>query len=122
MKIAVTAQGPDLSSPVDPHFGRARQFVVVDTETNAVEAVDNVQNVNAAHGAGIQAAQTISQLGVEVVLTGNCGPNAFRTLGAAGITICVGASGSVGEAVEAYKAGRLAPTDAANAAPHAGLM
>lgn len=122
MKVAVTAQGPELTSRVDPHFGRAKQFVVVDTETGRAEAVDNVQNVNAAHGAGIQAAQAMSRQGVSVVLTGNCGPNAFRTLAAAGIKVCVGAAGSVGEAVEAFKAGRLTPADAANADPHAGIM
>jgi len=121
MKVAVTAQGPDLTSSVDPHFGRAKQFVVVDMETGAVEVVDNAQNVNAAQGAGIQAAQAISQRGVEVVLTGNCGPNAFRTLSAAGIQVYVGIQGTVAEAIEQFKAGQLSPAGDANVAPRWGM-
>ena len=112
MKIAVSAQGPDLTSAADPHFGRAKQFVVVDTETGAVaQAVDNAQNVNAARGAGVQAAQTVAELGVEAVISGNCGPNAFRTLSAADIKVFTGASGTVADAVEQFKAGTLTAAD-----------
>jgi predicted Fe-Mo cluster-binding NifX family protein len=114
MRIAVTAEGSELTSPVDPHFGRAKQFLIVDTDTNEVEVVDNAQNLNAAQGAGIQAARTVSQLGVEAVLTGNCGPNAFRTLAAAGVKIYIGITGSVAEAVEQFKAGQLALAEDAN--------
>ena len=114
MKIAVTAQGRDLASSVDPNFGRAGRFLVVDTETGAFEAVDNTQSANAAQGAGIQSAQNLSRLGVAAVLTGNCGPNAFRALSAAGIKVYTGISGTVAQAVEDFKAGRLAPADAAN--------
>lgn len=107
MRIAVTSRGDGLSSEVDPRFGRAAKFVVVDTETDAVEVVDNTQNVNAAQGAGIQAGQNVAGLKVDVVLTGHCGPNAFRTLGAAGIKVVTGASGTVAQAVEDFKAGKL---------------
>ncbi len=89
MKVAVTSYGQDLSSKVDLSFGRAKWFVVVDTEKENVEAHSNKQNVNAAQGAGIQAAQNISNFGVDVVLTGNVGPNAFRTLSAASIKIFI---------------------------------
>ena len=52
MKICVTSQGPDLSSAVDPRFGRARYFIIYDEETESFEAIDNEQNVSAACGAG----------------------------------------------------------------------
>jgi len=89
MKIAITSYGEDLLSKTDRSFGRAKWFVLVDTDTGAVEAHSNEQNFNAAQGAGIQAAQNVSNLGAEAVLTGNVGPNAFRTLSAASIKIFI---------------------------------
>ncbi len=118
MKIAVTANGKTLDSPVDPRFGRAANFILVDTETGGFEVVDNAQNLNAAQGAGIQAGETVSKLGAEVVITGHCGPKAFRTLRAAGIQVLVGAQGTVAEAVEAFKAGKLKPTETADVDGH----
>jgi len=85
MKVVITSYGKDLTSKTDKSFGRAKWFVLVDTETGAFEAHSNEQNFNAAQGAGIQAAQNVSNLGAEAILTGNVGPNAFRTLSAASI-------------------------------------
>jgi len=118
MKIAVTAQGTALESQVDPRFGRAKYFVVIDTDSDDFEAVDNAQNLNAAQGAGIQAARNVAELGVEAVLTGHCGPNAFRTLTAAGIKVFTGASGSVKEAVEKFKSGELSEASDADVTGH----
>jgi predicted Fe-Mo cluster-binding NifX family protein len=118
MKIAITAQGQDLQSAVDPRFGRAKWFLVVDTETGDCEAVDNKQNVNAAQGAGIQAAKIVASKQVEALITGHCGPNAFHTLNAAGIKIIVGAEGTVSEALEKYKNGELKPVEGPDVAGH----
>lgn len=118
MKVVVSSSGQSLDSSVDPRFGRAAFFVVFDTDTGAGEAHDNAQNLNAAQGAGIQAAETVARLGAEAVITGHCGPKAFRALSAAGIKVVVGAEGSVNAAIEAFKSGALAPTDAANAQGH----
>lgn len=120
MKIAVTSQGTGMDSPVDPRFGRARYFVVVDADSGAHEAVDNEQNLNAPQGAGIQAAETVARRGVEVVLTGHCGPKAFAALSAAGIKVFAGASGSVREALEAFKAGKLVEAKQADVRGHWG--
>ena len=83
MKIAITSQGPSLDSLVDPRFGRAKHFILADTEADAFTAHDNAQNLNAPQGAGIQAAQTVARLGAEAVLTGHVGPKAFAVLKAA---------------------------------------
>lgn len=107
MKIVVTAQGAEMESPVDPRFGRAKYFVLVDTETGQHQAHDNAQNLNAAQGAGIQAAQTVAQLGAETVLTGHVGPKAFATLTAANVAVYTNASGTVKEAIEQFQAGQL---------------
>ena len=118
MKIAVTARGSELESEVDSRFGRAAWFIVVDTETGAYEAVDNSAGVEASSGAGVEAARKLVDRGVEAVLTGHCGPNAFRVLRAAGIEVVLGASGTVAEATEAFKEGRLSPAADPDVAGH----
>jgi len=118
MIIVVTSQGTNLDGPVDPRFGRARHFLLVDTETMQVTAHDNAQNLNAPQGAGIQAAQAVYNLGARAVVTGNVGPKAFTTLHAAGIAVYLGASGTVREAIEQFRSGRLQPTEAANVEGH----
>ena len=120
MKIAVSASNPDLTSPVDPRFGRCSYFIFIDPETMGFEAVKN-PNVSSSSGAGIQAAQLVSEKGAQVVLTGHCGPNAFQTLQAAGIELFVGVRGSVQEAVEQYRSGKLQLAGQPNAPPHAGM-
>ena len=118
MKILITSTGKTLDSEVDPRLGRAKNFIVFDTDSEQVQALDNTQNVNAAQGAGIQASQTIAQTGAEFVLTGNCGPNAFRTLQAAGIKVITGMQGTVREAIEKFKQGDFSEAEQANVQGH----
>jgi len=118
MRIAVTSQGREMSSPVDPRFGRARYFAVVDTESGDLAVADNTQNLNAAQGAGIQAGKNVVDLGVQAVITGHVGPKAFATLQAGGVRIYTGAGGTVAEAVEQFKAGQLAETTEADVEGH----
>ena len=77
MKLATTSEGENLQSSVDPRFGRAKFFVVLDTETQAAMAVNNAVTLNAAQGAGIQAGKRIVDLGVYALITGHVGPEAF---------------------------------------------
>jgi predicted Fe-Mo cluster-binding NifX family protein len=118
MKLAVTSQGPQLTSAVDARFGRAGWFVVVDTETGQASAVDNSVNLNAAQGAGIQAGKKVVELGVEAVVTGHVGPKAFATLQAGGVAIYTGATGTVAQAVEQFKAGTLKRAASADVEGH----
>ena len=106
MKIAVTATEPSLDARMDPRFGRCPYFLVVETDDASFEAVEN-QSVSLGGGAGIQSAQLMAGKGVQTVLTGNCGPNAYQTLAAAGIAVIVGCGGTVADAVEQFKAGQL---------------
>ena len=118
MKVAVSAQGTDMGSQVDPRFGRARFFVLVDTETGQSAAHDNAQNVNAVQGAGIQAAQNVVNLGAGAVITGNVGPKAFGALQAGEVKVYIGATGSVAQAVEKFQAGELECVSKANVEGH----
>ncbi len=120
MKVAVTATGKDLDAQVDPRFGRCQFFIFVDPETLDFEAVPNGAAM-APGGAGIQAAQTVIDKGVEAVITGNVGPNAIQALQAAGVKVFVGAQGTVRESVDLFKAGKLQEATSATAPPHGGM-
>jgi len=118
MKMALTTSGDNLNSPLDSRFGRAPKFIIYDTENDAFEVVDNAQNLNAAQGAGIQSAQNIARLGVRALVTGHCGPKAFRTLQAAGIKIYNTSAATVTEALEQYRAGKLTEAGSADIEGH----
>jgi len=120
MKIAVSAGGPDLSAQVDPRFGRAPYFLLVDLEMMEFEVVTNQQNLRRAQGAGIQAAAQVARHRPAVVITGNCGPKAFQTLQAAGIQVIVGVAGPVQEVVQNYRSGNLKPAPGPNVVSHWG--
>ena len=114
MKIAITSKGKDLDSPMDPRFGRAPYILIVDTLNHGLEVLVNSENVNAFKGAGIQAAVMVSDRGAKVLLTGYCGPNAFKTLNAAGVKVASDVTGTVRDAVIAYHEGKLSFADSAN--------
>ncbi len=118
MKIAITARGTDLDAPVDQRFGRAAHILVVDPETLEFEVLDNSENVNAFKGAGINAAVMVSGKGAAVLITGYCGPNAFKTLDAAKIKVSNDASGTVRETISVYTAGKCQFVDGANVDGH----
>ena len=107
MKIAISSSGKTLDSEVDPRFGRAEYFIIVDPETMDFEVVENNQNLNLPQGAGIQAGKTVADHKVAALITGHCGPKAFTVLQAAGIQIITGASGKVADAIAQFNKGEL---------------
>ena len=121
MKVCVSATAPGLDAQVDSRFGRCQYFSIIDPDTLECESIPNA-NISAMGGAGIQSAQLIANKGVGVVLTGNVGPNAYSTLQAAGVEIITGVSGTVRQAVEAYKGKRLEPPiSGPTVASHSGM-
>jgi predicted Fe-Mo cluster-binding NifX family protein len=120
MKIAVSASGRDLDAPVDPRFGRCAYFIIIETDDMGFEVFDN-ESIALGGGAGIQAAQFVASKGAKAVITGNVGPNAVRTLTAAGLKVIVGQSGTVRQAIEAYEKGTLKSTSEPNVADHYGM-
>jgi len=120
MKVAVCSTGNTLDSPLDPRFGRCAHFVIVDTETFDATAVDN-PGTELAQGAGIQAAQVMSSLGVSAVIAGNLGPNAYQALAAAGIKVYACTGETVRYAVDFFNAGTLQEIAAPTVAAHSGM-
>ena len=119
MKVVITSSSQTLAEPIDMHFGRAKYFILADTETGRATAHDNAQNVHARQGAGVQSGETIAQLGAEAVITGSVGPKAFRTLQAAGIKIALVESPCPGtEALRRFKDGELPVLDSPNSEGH----
>jgi predicted Fe-Mo cluster-binding NifX family protein len=118
MKLAISSEGNSHDSQVDPRFGRAKWFVIHDTEHKTYEAVDNESAAVAMQGAGVKAAETLADQGVNAVITGHCGPKAFEALRQAGIEVYVNAEGSVAEAVKSYLAGELKPANGPDVGGH----
>lgn len=118
MKIAITSTGQDLTADVDPRFGRAEYFLVVDTETLDFKVVENQQNLNLPQGAGIQAGKTLINTGAKVLITGNCGPKAFNVLETGKVKIITGASGNVKDVVLKFNNGEMKYSNDANVEGH----
>ncbi|MBE0531722.1 MAG: NifB/NifX family molybdenum-iron cluster-binding protein [Rhodospirillales bacterium] len=103
--IAITAESASLDAPVDPRFGRAAGFALVDSEAEGMTWLSNAEAATMPGGAGIQAAETIAKAGARVLLTGRVGPKAQSALTAAGIAVEEDRAGmTVREAVSRYKA------------------
>ncbi|MEW6515516.1 MAG: NifB/NifX family molybdenum-iron cluster-binding protein [candidate division FCPU426 bacterium] len=118
MKIAFTTSGEDLNAPLDNRFGRAAKFLVYDLDSKTFAVVDNQQNLNAAQGAGIQAAETVVNTGANFLVTGHCGPKAFKVLMAAGIKVFNTQAAIVSEALRQYLDGKLAEARSADVEGH----
>jgi len=118
MRVAITATGTELSSPVDMRFGRAPYLLVMDTSDRNIKAIDNKAGMNATQGAGIQAAQAVIDSNASVLITGHCGPKAFRALQAAGIHVYLTPDNTVDAAITAFQQGDLKHTSAADVDGH----
>jgi predicted Fe-Mo cluster-binding NifX family protein len=77
------------------------------------ESIGNNQG-SASGGAGVQAAQQVIGKGINVLITGSVGPNAFSLLESEGIEMKIFSGGSVNEAIEAYNSGSLESIAAPN--------
>lgn len=118
MKIAFSTSGNTLDAPLDTRFGRAERFLIYDLDSESFEMVDNQQNLNASQGAGIQSAETVARKGAKALITGHCGPKAYRVLQAAGIKIYTSAVATVNDALEQYRSGKLVEAKSADVEGH----
>lgn len=117
-KIAITAIGCNLDSNIDTRFGRASKFIICNDQDDNFEVIENNQNLNAMQGAGIQSAQTILDNNINVVITGHCGPKAFRVLQMAKVKVITGVNGTVRQALELYRTNQLKPANNADVQGH----
>lgn len=124
MKIAVSSStDAGLDSPVDPRFGRCAFFTIIEVTDGEVTNVQSLSNtaVSAFHGAGIQSTQLVVNSGVNTIITGNLGPNAFYGLQQAGIPVYSAMPGIlVSQALEMFLQGKLQVITQPGA-PHMGM-
>ena len=118
MKIALSTSGETLEAPLDSRFGRASKFILYDLERDYFEVIDNRQNLDTSQGAGIQSAETIARSGASGLVTGHCGPKAFRVLSAAGIAVYNCGEATVADALKAFREGMLKTMDSADVEGH----
>lgn len=118
MKIAVSSEGKNITDPVDARFGRCSGFIIYDTDQASVSYIENNQNTEAVQGAGIQAAKSVADTGAGILITGNIGPKAYKTLDSAGVKVYLCAACSVKEAIEKLEMGELKMATSANAQGH----
>jgi len=113
--IAITSSGENLNSRVNPRFGRSQHFLLADED--GLEKVISNPGVGARRGAGIQAAQTIVGEGVEVLITGSIGPNAWSALSTAGVKIFLSAAIPAKDAFEKWQNDELEQVEAPTGRP-----
>lgn len=114
MRIAVSSRGPGPEHHVDNCFGRAYWFVIFDTEAKTWEVLDNSVNRLVPEKVGVLAARFLAERRIEILLTGEAGPKAFRALQAGGIMIYHGVYGTVQEVVHAWEDGAFQSAGSAN--------
>ncbi len=107
MKILFTSKSQGMDALLDPHFGRAKGFILYDTEKKSDKWIDNTENLNAAHGAGIQAAQRVIEQKPDVIITGSVGPKASAVLAQTDIKIYLAEEKNLSEILEEFTAGKL---------------
>lgn len=121
MKLCVTSTGASLDSELDPRFGRSYHFILVDSETLEFQSFEN-ESLGASGGTGVQSGKFVADSGAKIVLTGNVGPKAFSTLGAAGISVITGlAELTVRDSITAYHTGNHRTVTGPTASEHAGM-
>jgi len=106
VKIAISADSPNLEAKVGHKLGTSQYLIIVDVETGDYEAVPNPGALGQ-RGAGIQSVLLAVSKGINIIITGYCSPAISGQLKASGIEVLTDVSGTVGEVIEKYKLGKL---------------
>jgi len=115
MTICITSTGSTLDSLIDHRFGRCEYFLILDENGKLLKSILN-KGIEATRGAGVTAAQIIADEKVDVIITGNIGPNAYGILGSLDIKIFSGVLDiTVQQAFEKFKKGELKEIDPSDA-------
>jgi len=118
MKVAISSTGKTFQNQLDPRFGRAAGFIILDLSSGEAEFLDNQGNQQASKGAGIHAAQNVSRAGADAVITGHVGPKAYAALESGKIDVYHSDTKSVQEVIEDFRQGRLDRAQGADSSPH----
>ncbi|NFH80152.1 diguanylate cyclase [Clostridium botulinum] len=117
MKIAISSKGKTSSDLLDSRFGRCEYFQILDTEDKSFKILENIGQ-SSSGGAGIAAANQVIDENVEVIITGNLGPNAFELIDKAEIKAYKCESISIESALNKYNNNELEEIKLAGMAHH----
>jgi len=93
MKIAL----PSRQNLIDDHFGHCEHYTIFTIDDNKEIVAQEKLAAPAGCGCKSNIAQTLSEMGVEIMLAGNMGEGAVNVLKNAGIEVLRGCSGDVKE-------------------------
>ena len=105
MKICVPTVGnKGLDDYVGEHFGRVPTYTIVNLDNEEVKVLPNVSHHMGGHG---NPPEIMVKEGVDVLVCNGLGRRAISAFDGYGIAIYIGASGTVRDAVTAFKHGKL---------------
>ena len=110
MKVLLAADGELMNSTMSECLARARHLILFDIESGEYQVWDNTKNMGAESGTDIQCADLASRLRADYVIAGHCGEKAFQRLQGYSIQVILGVDGTVAEALEKFKTGKLPPS------------
>lgn len=119
MKIAISATGSNLDSLLDVRFGRCTYFQIHDSETGDFVVIEN-QGQMSGGGAGIVASQQLIDEKIDVIITGNLGPNAFEVIEKAQVKAYKSEEISIEKVLENFNNGNLERISISGPADHGG--
>lgn len=104
MKIAL----PSRQNSIDDHFGHCEYFTVFTIDDKNKEILKQ-ETLSSPQGCGCKSniAQTLSEMGVKVMLAGNMGQGAVNVLNHSGIEVIRGCSGDIKEVALKWLDGSL---------------
>lgn len=117
MKIVISAEGKTKEDLLDMRFGRSEYFQIHDTESGEIKVVEN-KGRDSSGGAGIVASNQLIEEGIDVIITGNLGPNAFELIEKAEIKAYKCAGIAVSLVLEKYNKGELEEIKASGPGHH----
>jgi predicted Fe-Mo cluster-binding NifX family protein len=113
MKICIPTMGEKgLDEIVGEHFGRVPTYTIVDSQTNKIKIIPNTSH----HAGGVEyPPEILAREGVELMLCRGLGRRAINMFEESGISVFIGATGTVRDAIEAYKQNKLQKATSDNA-------
>ncbi len=117
MKIAITTLGKTQLDPVDQRFGRAEYILILDENGTQLDCIEQ-GSLAPASGAGIAMAQKLVDAGIDALITGHLGPNAWQVLSESDIRLYQAASGNAADNLKAFNESSLQLISAAGPAHH----
>ena len=102
MKVAVSSMTDQLNSKIDPHFIRAKHFIIVDTDSDYYQPL-NLSDLKFKDIVQKETTQKLVNSGVDALITSDYPKNAWNEFHEAGIEVFENRHGSVIENIKAFK-------------------